>query len=75
MYEKLTARKQIRLTERMAREVERLADLEIRDFDDQIRFLIELALRQYRSRSKPTSGKNRQALPPDVTSQRDEEAL
>jgi hypothetical protein len=49
MYEKLTERKHIRLPESIVRKVARLAEREVRSYQDQLRFLIELGLKYHKA--------------------------
>jgi len=62
MQGKLISKKHIRMTEEMAREIELLADLERRNFQDQARVLCELGLQVYRQQGNAANAGKRRLL-------------
>lgn len=49
---KLTEKKRVRMSESMAKEIEMIAELERRHFQDQARVFIELGIEAYREQRK-----------------------
>jgi hypothetical protein len=65
--EKLTEKKRVRMSASMAKEIETIAELEHRHFQDQARLFLELGIEAYRASGKgPMSAKKRLMTPGDA---------
>lgn len=72
--EKLTEKKRVRMSASMAREIEIIAELEHRHFQDQARLFIELGIEAYRSSGKGPMGAKRRLMTPGDAPRRTEGA-